>query len=190
MTVTWDQKRCIHAQVCVDGSPDMFNSERRPWIEPDAVEAVVPQYPTGAFHLTRNGTDPEPVPDENRIPLFPNGPGRLHLKILGTELIEAPLFRLHRPGSGRTPPGSYVAFCLTCDCPAQRPPSRPWRRRAHRRRRQNVAHRHAHGALSLRPLRQQAALRRKPRGGWVRDRLTGARSISLSPRETASRKLE
>jgi len=79
VTVTWDQKRCIHAQACVDGLPSVFDPERRPWIEPsqadpDAVEAVVPQCPTGALHLTRNGTDPEPTPDDNRISIDANGP--------------------------------------------------------------------------------------------------------------------
>ena len=77
ITVTWDQERCIHAQACVDGLPDVFDPERRPWIKPDqadAVEAVAPRCPTGALHLTRNGTAPEPMPDENRISLFPNGP--------------------------------------------------------------------------------------------------------------------
>jgi CDGSH-type Zn-finger protein/uncharacterized Fe-S cluster protein YjdI len=79
VTVTWDRARCIHAQACVDGLPSVFDPERRPWIDPDqadadAVEAVVMQCPTGALHLTRGGTDPEPVPDTNRIELFPNGP--------------------------------------------------------------------------------------------------------------------
>jgi uncharacterized Fe-S cluster protein YjdI len=79
ITVTWDQERCIHAQACVDGLPDVFDPERHPWIkpdqaDPDVVEAVVPRCRTGALHLTRNGTAPEPMPDENRISLFPNGP--------------------------------------------------------------------------------------------------------------------
>ena len=79
VTVTWDQKRCIHAQACVDGLPSVFDPERQPWIEPDqadpdAVEAVVPRCPTGALHLTRNGEDPEPVPETNHISLSPNGP--------------------------------------------------------------------------------------------------------------------
>jgi CDGSH-type Zn-finger protein/uncharacterized Fe-S cluster protein YjdI len=79
VTVTWDRERCIHAAACVEGLPSVFDPERRPWIQPDqadpdAVEAVVPQCPTGALHLTRNGADPEPVPDENRISIAPNGP--------------------------------------------------------------------------------------------------------------------
>ena len=79
VTVTWDRERCIHAAACVEGLPSVFDPERQPWItpdqaDPDAVEAVVPRCPTGALHLTRNGTDPEPMPDTNRISLFPNGP--------------------------------------------------------------------------------------------------------------------
>jgi CDGSH-type Zn-finger protein/uncharacterized Fe-S cluster protein YjdI len=83
VTVTWDRKRCIHAQACVDGLPTVFDPERRPWIEPDqadpdAVEAVVPQCPTGALHLTREGKDPESTPDEHRITVFPDGPLLVH----------------------------------------------------------------------------------------------------------------
>jgi CDGSH-type Zn-finger protein/uncharacterized Fe-S cluster protein YjdI len=79
VTVTWDMERCIHAKACVHGLPNVFDPQRRPWIEPDeadpdAVAEVVMQCPTGALHLTRGGADPEPTPEENRIALFPNGP--------------------------------------------------------------------------------------------------------------------
>jgi len=91
VTVTWDQERCIHAQACVDGLPEVFNPERRPWIEPgqaeaDAVETVVPQCPTGALHLTRNGDHPEPMPDTNRIVIDADGPLYVHAD---AELIDA-----------------------------------------------------------------------------------------------------
>jgi len=82
-TITWDQKRCIHARACVAGLPSVFDPERRPWIDPehadpDAVEEVVVQCPTGALHLRRAGTNPETPPAENRISLFPNGPLLVH----------------------------------------------------------------------------------------------------------------
>jgi CDGSH-type Zn-finger protein/uncharacterized Fe-S cluster protein YjdI len=91
VTVTWDRERCIHAEACVHGLPSVFNPERRPWIkpdeaDPDAVEAVVPQCPTGALHLTRNGTDPELTPDANRISIEPNGPLYVHAD---AELIDS-----------------------------------------------------------------------------------------------------
>ena len=83
VTVTWDQKRCIHAKACVRGLPNVFDPERRPWIEPDAadadaVEGVVMQCPTGALHLTRDGDDPEAAPDTNRISVSPHGPLLVH----------------------------------------------------------------------------------------------------------------
>jgi len=91
VTVTWDRERCIHAQACVRGLPSVFDPDRRPWIEPnqaeaDAVEAVVPQCPTGALHLTRNGEAPETTPDQNRISIEPNGPLYVHAD---AELIDA-----------------------------------------------------------------------------------------------------
>jgi CDGSH-type Zn-finger protein/uncharacterized Fe-S cluster protein YjdI len=91
VTVTWDRERCIHAAACVRGLPTVFDPERRPWIEPDqadpdAVEAVVPRCPTGALHLTRNGTDPESAPEENRISIAPNGPLYVHAD---AELIDS-----------------------------------------------------------------------------------------------------
>jgi len=91
VTVTWDRERCIHAAACVRGLPNVFDPERRPWIEPDqadpdAVEAVVPRCPTGALHLTRNGADPEPTPDANRISIDPNGPLYVHAD---AELIDS-----------------------------------------------------------------------------------------------------
>ena len=60
ITVTWDQKRCIHAQACVDGLPDVFNPERRPWIEPDqadpeAVEAAAVSHRRPPPHPQRHG---------------------------------------------------------------------------------------------------------------------------------------
>jgi CDGSH-type Zn-finger protein/uncharacterized Fe-S cluster protein YjdI len=79
VTVTWDQKRCIHAAACVRTEPDVFDPDRRPWIdpdqaEPDAVEAAVRKCPTGALHMARDGSDPEEAPSETRVRLFPNGP--------------------------------------------------------------------------------------------------------------------
>jgi len=79
VTITWDQKRCIHAAACVQGLPAVFDPDRRPWIDPapadaDAIEDVVQRCPTGALHMQRGGTDPETAPEANRIALFPNGP--------------------------------------------------------------------------------------------------------------------
>lgn len=39
LSVTWDQKRCIHAATCVHGLPDVFDPGRRPWIDLDQASA-------------------------------------------------------------------------------------------------------------------------------------------------------
>lgn len=78
--VSYDVKRCIHAAECVRGLPAVFDTKKRPWIQPgnasaDAVADVVGRCPTGALHFTRtDGAQAEPLPAENRILVAANGP--------------------------------------------------------------------------------------------------------------------
>jgi uncharacterized Fe-S cluster protein YjdI len=80
IVVSYDVQRCIHAAECVRTLPQVFDPNRRPWINPqdasaDDVAAAVQRCPTGALHFTRtDGGAPEPVPTENTITLEPNGP--------------------------------------------------------------------------------------------------------------------
>lgn len=32
ITVEWYPERCIHCQVCIQGLPEVFNLEARPWV--------------------------------------------------------------------------------------------------------------------------------------------------------------
>lgn len=79
-TVTWDKARCIHVAACVRARPDVFDPDRRRWIEPeratpDELLAVVRQCPTGALHLRLpDGTDPEPTPGTASVTVDPDGP--------------------------------------------------------------------------------------------------------------------
>lgn len=72
--------RCTHVAECLRGAPDVFDTTRRPWIQPDAepaekVAEVVMRCPTGALHFERlEGGPEEPVPEENIITLNPDGP--------------------------------------------------------------------------------------------------------------------
>ena len=55
-SVTFDAHRCIHAEVCVRGLPQVFDVSRRPWILPDGadpkrLERVVLGCPTGALRM-------------------------------------------------------------------------------------------------------------------------------------------
>lgn len=58
ITVTFKAGLCRHAAVCVGGLPEVFDTGRRPWIEPDAADAerlaeVVRLCPSGALQYER-----------------------------------------------------------------------------------------------------------------------------------------
>lgn len=78
--VRYDVKRCIHAAECTRGLPGVFDTGRKPWIDPeqapaDAVAEVVMRCPTGALHFTRlDGGPGESAPDKNTVAVSPDGP--------------------------------------------------------------------------------------------------------------------
>jgi len=78
--VSYDLKRCIHAAECVRGLPAVFDTAKRPWIQPanasaDAIAEVVSRCPTGALHYSRkDGGEAEAVPSQNRILITASGP--------------------------------------------------------------------------------------------------------------------
>lgn len=78
--VMYDIPRCIHAAECIRGLNAVFDTEKRPWIQPDNAEAdqlaaVILRCPTGALHFQRkDGGSEEPTPDDNTIQLVENGP--------------------------------------------------------------------------------------------------------------------
>jgi CDGSH-type Zn-finger protein/uncharacterized Fe-S cluster protein YjdI len=80
ITVRYNLKRCIHAAECVRGLPRVFDTRRRPWVEPDAAAAdevagVVMRCPTGALHFERHdGVAAEPVPTHNTVTVTAEGP--------------------------------------------------------------------------------------------------------------------
>lgn len=58
--VTDDRELCIHSAVCVRGMPAVFDTSRRPWIDPreadtpdlaDQLRAVVARCPSGALQI-------------------------------------------------------------------------------------------------------------------------------------------
>lgn len=82
--VTFDSNRCIHARTCVEGLPAVFDTSRRPWVDPDRadpgeVAAVVEQCPTGALQYDRrDGGEGETPPETNIVRVVENGPLYLH----------------------------------------------------------------------------------------------------------------
>ncbi|WP_330302113.1 MULTISPECIES: (4Fe-4S)-binding protein [unclassified Streptomyces] len=64
ITVTFEAGRCLHAAECVHGLPEVFDTEKRPWIRPDGATAeraaeVVRRCPSGAlqYQLADGGTE-------------------------------------------------------------------------------------------------------------------------------------
>lgn len=76
--VTFEARRCLHAAECVRGLPEVFDTTRRPWIEPDAAEGervaeVVRRCPSGALQY-RLVDGPVEAPDRpTRISRNPVG---------------------------------------------------------------------------------------------------------------------
>ncbi|WP_198045494.1 (4Fe-4S)-binding protein [Kitasatospora mediocidica] len=71
VTVTFDPGLCRHAAECVRGLPAVFDTTRRPWIEPGAappeqVAEVVRRCPTGAlgYRLADGSGEPPARPTE------------------------------------------------------------------------------------------------------------------------------
>lgn len=78
--VTYDLKRCIHAEECIRRLSAVFNRDQLPWAQPDhaspdeLLETVL-HCPSGALHVERkDDRDGEPTPAQNTIQLIEDGP--------------------------------------------------------------------------------------------------------------------
>lgn len=80
IAITFAPRRCIHAAECVRNLNAVFDSERRPWIDPaqadaDAIANTIRKCPSGALQYERrDGGAAEPAPARNTIRAVANGP--------------------------------------------------------------------------------------------------------------------
>lgn len=80
ISVQYDAGRCIHEAECVRELPQVFDVEKRPWIDPDSAGAdrlaeVVCRCPTGALKFQRSDGGPsESAAEENAIRIGADGP--------------------------------------------------------------------------------------------------------------------
>lgn len=113
--VTWDQKRCIHAEECVHGLPDIFDPNQKPWIQPEKKTAneiadVIERCPTGALHYEIKKEERSEKPSsKNRIKLQENGPlyffGDLEVQDAeGNTALKDTRFAMCRCGASRNKP--------------------------------------------------------------------------------------
>ena len=106
--VTYDVNRCLHAAECVRGLPAVFDTTRRPWIDPEgasaqAIAETVGRCPTGALHYELRDGDAELPLKPTRIRVTREGPILVagDLTINGEPEVRAALCRC---GSTANPP--------------------------------------------------------------------------------------
>lgn len=113
--VTWDQKRCIHAARCVRGLGEVFDTGKKPWIQPekrsaDEVADVIERCPTGALHYKMKKADRTEKPSSrNRVQPQRNGPiyffGNLEVQDAeGNTVLKETRFAMCRCGSSHNKP--------------------------------------------------------------------------------------
>ena len=80
INVIYSIRRCIHAEECVKRLDEVFDNNKRPWIQPDQATSeqiadTISHCPTGALHYQRlDGGPDEVVPTVNTIMLQEDGP--------------------------------------------------------------------------------------------------------------------
>jgi uncharacterized Fe-S cluster protein YjdI/CDGSH-type Zn-finger protein len=115
ITVYYNARLCIHAAECVRGLPQVFDTSKKPWIEPgnasaDAVAEVIHRCPSGALRYERlDGGAPESIPSEVTATFAENGPIYLrgNLKLEDTEgkvIFEGTRVALCRCGASSNKP--------------------------------------------------------------------------------------
>lgn len=114
IVVTYDAGRCIHAAECVRGLPGVFDTGKRPWIQPgnaaaDAVAEVVMRCPTGALHFERkDGGAAEDAPEQNTIRVRDRGPlylrGEIELRLADGAVVRDTRMALCRCGASQNKP--------------------------------------------------------------------------------------
>lgn len=114
IAVRFEPRRCIHAAHCVFGLPDVFDPERKPWIDPeraaaDSIARVVARCPTGALHFERTDGGDAEAPDETpSVRVMRNGPlhvrGALEIQMPDGSVVKDHRVALCRCGATQNPP--------------------------------------------------------------------------------------
>ena len=79
VVVEWEPRLCYHSQRCVRALPQVFDPNRRPWIDVEAasaedVEAAVARCPSGALRTRRPGESVARHAEEAELRVVADGP--------------------------------------------------------------------------------------------------------------------
>ena len=92
IAVYWDSTRCIHTAGCLNALPEVFDVQRRPWVDveaadADAVAEGVLTCPTGALRFERLDGGPQDEPQRPTVAIpIPDGP----LLVMGDLRVQNP----------------------------------------------------------------------------------------------------
>lgn len=113
ITITYDLARCIHAEECAHGLPQVFDPKRRPWVDPDAASAnaiadVIHKCPTGALGYRRADGVDEVTDLPATIAVDPDGPlylrGAIRITMPDGQTIDDTRVALCRCGASKNKP--------------------------------------------------------------------------------------
>ena len=79
ITIMWKPDLCMHSANCAKGSPSVFDSARRPWVDPSQASTqeivkTVANCPSGALSIKWNNQTEVPASSDGKIQVLPNGP--------------------------------------------------------------------------------------------------------------------
>lgn len=62
LVIVWDQKKCIHAGICVKTLPEVYDPNAKPWIKPENASTVslksqIDACPSGALSYIEKGDE-------------------------------------------------------------------------------------------------------------------------------------
>jgi uncharacterized Fe-S cluster protein YjdI len=90
ITIVWKPKLCIHSTLCWKGLIEVFNPDKKPWINPmgantEKIIAQVNKCPSGALSYYNNNEKPKENKAENSeiiVEIVKDGPLIIHGNIL------------------------------------------------------------------------------------------------------------
>lgn len=120
LTVIWQPKKCIHSAICANGLPEVFDPNKRPWIDPDnagtkEIMKQIDQCPSGALSYKLEKTDENSDDMDNskeeqiKIDAFNCGPLR----------VPGPITLIYK-GEERTITDKNITFCR-CGASSNKP---------------------------------------------------------------------
>ena len=116
IVVTYEIRRCIHAEECARGLPAAFDPKRKPWVNPEAAPAaevarVIERCPTGALQYERKDGGPQESAPANRIRIAADGPLYLHGRVRVDGADGQPITQETRMALCRCGQSSLKPFC-------------------------------------------------------------------------------